>query len=71
MIRTNTALMVLTLIATISIGNAYAIEGDGTSHVEVDEYVYSLVGYLKLYINLDIILRVTDPGNVPDPTYFA
>jgi hypothetical protein len=42
MIRTNTALMVLTLIATISIGNAYAIEGDGTSHVEVDEYPFDI-----------------------------
>ena len=34
MIRTITALMVLTLIATVSTHNAYAIEGDGTSHVE-------------------------------------
>ena len=42
MIRTNTALMALTLIATISIGNAYAIEGDGTSHVEVDEYPFDI-----------------------------
>jgi len=42
MIRTNTALMVFTLIATISIGNAYAIEGDGTSHVEVDEYPFDI-----------------------------
>ncbi len=38
MIKTITALMVLTLIATVSTHNAYAIEGDGTSHVEVDEY---------------------------------
>ena len=38
MMKTITALMVLTLIATMSMGNAYAIEGDGTSHVEVDEY---------------------------------
>jgi len=34
MIRTITALMVLTLIATVSTHNAYAIEGDGTSHVK-------------------------------------
>ena len=34
MIKTITALMVLTLIATVSTHNAYAIEGDGTSHVE-------------------------------------
>ena len=39
MIKTITALMVLTLIATMSMGNAYAIEVDGTSHVEVDEDV--------------------------------
>jgi uncharacterized coiled-coil protein SlyX len=40
MIKTITALMVLTLIATVSTHNAYAIEGDGTSHVEVDEYPF-------------------------------
>ncbi len=34
MTRTITALMVLTLIVTISMGNAYAIEGDGTIYVE-------------------------------------
>ena len=32
----------MTLIATISMGNAYAIEGDGTSHVEVDEYPFNI-----------------------------
>jgi hypothetical protein len=42
MMKTITALMVLTLIATISMGNAYAIEGDGTSHVEVDEYPFNI-----------------------------
>ena len=36
------ALMVLTLIATVSTHNAYAIEGDGTSHVEVDEYPFNI-----------------------------
>lgn len=40
--KTITALMVLTLIATMSMGNAYAIEGDGTSHVEVDEYPFDI-----------------------------
>ena len=34
--------MVLTLIATVSTHNAYAIEGDGTSHVEVDEYPFNI-----------------------------
>ncbi|MDC0522397.1 ELKS/Rab6-interacting/CAST family protein [Nitrosopumilus sp.] len=42
MIKTITALMVLTLIATVSAHNAYAIEGDGTSHVEVDEYPFNI-----------------------------
>ncbi len=42
MIRTITALTVLTLIATVGINNAYAIEGDGTSHVEVDEYPFNI-----------------------------
>jgi hypothetical protein len=42
MMKTITALMVLTLIATMSMGNAYAIEGDGTSHVEVDEYPFDI-----------------------------
>jgi hypothetical protein len=42
MMKTITALMVMTLIATISMGNAYAIEGDGTSHVEVDEYPFNI-----------------------------
>ena len=42
MMKTITALMVLTLIATMSMGNAYAIEGDGTSHVEVDEYPFNI-----------------------------
>jgi len=42
MIKTITALMVLTLIATVSTHNAYAIEGDGTSHVEVDEYPFDI-----------------------------
>ena len=42
MIKTITALMVLTLIATVSTHNAYAIEGDGTSHVEVDEYPFNI-----------------------------
>ena len=43
MIKTITALMVLTLIATVSTHNAYAIEGDGTSHVEVDEYPFNII----------------------------
>jgi len=34
MIKTITALMVLTLVATISMSNAYAIDADGTNHVE-------------------------------------
>ena len=42
MTRTITALMVLTLVATISMGNAYAIGGDGTNHVEVDEYPFNI-----------------------------
>ncbi len=42
MIKTITALMVLILIATVSTHNAYAIEGDGTSHVEVDEYPFNI-----------------------------
>jgi uncharacterized coiled-coil protein SlyX len=42
MMKTITALMVMTLIATMSMGNAYAIEGDGTSHVEVDEYPFNI-----------------------------
>ena len=42
MTRTITALMVLTLIVTISMGNAYAIDGDGTNHVEVDEYPFNI-----------------------------
>lgn len=42
MIKTITALMVLTLVATISMSNAYAIDGDGTNHVEVDEYPFNI-----------------------------
>jgi hypothetical protein len=42
MMKTITALMVMTLIAIMSMGNAYAIEGDGTSHVEVDEYPFNI-----------------------------
>ena len=42
MIKTITALMVLTLIATVSTHNVYAIEGDGTSHVEDDEYPFNI-----------------------------
>ena len=34
--------MVLTLVATISMSNAYAIDGDGTNHVEVDEYPFNI-----------------------------
>ena len=34
MIRTITALMVLTLIATVSTHNAYAIDADGINHIE-------------------------------------
>ena len=40
--KTITALMVMTLIATISMGNAYAIEGDGTSYVNVDVYPFNV-----------------------------
>ena len=42
MMKTITALMVLTLVATISMGNAYAIEGDGTSYVNVDVYPFNI-----------------------------
>ena len=42
MMKTITALTVLTLVATISMSSAYAIEGDGTSHVEVDEYPFDI-----------------------------
>jgi len=42
MMKTITALMVMTLIATISMGNAYAIEGDGTSYVNVDVYPFNV-----------------------------
>ena len=73
MIRTITALTVLTLIATISMSSAYAIEGDGTSHVEVDEYPFNITilegGSMTLHNNgeqtIDFVSHGWFEGTVP------
>ena len=58
--------MVLTLIATISMGNAYAIEGDGTSHVEVDEYPFNITveegGSMTLHNNGENTINFVSHG---------
>ena len=73
MIKTITALMVLTLIATVSTHNAYAIEGDGTSHVEVDEYPFNITilegGSMTLHNNgentINFVAHGWFEGSVP------
>ena len=73
MIRTITALTVLTLIATVGINNAYAIEGDGTSHVEVDEYPFNITilegGSMTLHNNgeaqINFVAHGWFEGSVP------
>ena len=73
MIKTITALTVLTLIATVGINNAYAIEGDGTSHVEVDEYPFNITilegGSMTLHNNgeqtIDFVSHGWFEGTVP------
>ena len=66
MIKTITALMVLTLIATVSTHNAYAIEGDGTSHVEVDEYPFHVTilegGSMTLHNNGENTINFVSNG---------
>jgi hypothetical protein len=66
MIKTITALMVLTLIATVSTHNAYAIEGDGTSHVEVDEYPFNITilegGSMTLHNNGENTINFVSHG---------
>ena len=73
MIKTITALTVLTLIATVGMNNAYAIEGDGTSHVEVDEYPFNITilegGSMTLHNNgeqtIDFVSHGWFEGTVP------
>ena len=66
MMKTITALMVLTLIATISMSSAYAIEGDGTSHVEVDEYPFNITveegGSMTLHNNGENTINFVSHG---------
>jgi uncharacterized coiled-coil protein SlyX len=66
MIKTITALMVLTLIVTVSTHNAYAIEGDGTSHVEVDEYPFNITilegGSMTLHNNGEAQINFVSHG---------
>ena len=66
MIKTITALTVLTLVATISMGNAYAIEGEGTSHVEVDEYPFNITilegGSMTLHNNGEQTINFVSHG---------
>jgi hypothetical protein len=66
MTRTITALMVLTLIVTISMGNAYAIDGDGTNHVEVDEYPFNITmlegGSITLHNNNENTINFVSHG---------
>ena len=66
MTRTITALMVLTLIVTISMGNAYAIDGDGTNHVEVDEYPFNITilegGSMTLHNNGENTINFVSHG---------
>ena len=73
MIKTITALTVLTIIATVGINNAYAIEGDGTSHVEVDIYPFDITilegGSMTLHNNgentINFVSHGWFEGNVP------
>ena len=73
MIKTITALTVLTLIATVGINNAYAIDGDGTSHVEVDVYPFNITilegGSMTLHNNdeqtIDFVSHGWFEGTVP------
>ena len=73
MMKTITALTVLTLVATISMSSAYAIEGDGTSHVEVDEYPFNITveegGSMTLHNNgentIDFVSHGWFEGTVP------
>ena len=66
MIKTITALMVLTLVATISMSNAYAIDGDGTNHVEVDEYPFNITilegGSMTLHNNGENTINFVSHG---------
>lgn len=66
MIKTITALTVLTLIATVGMSNAYAIEGDGTSHVEVDVYPFDITilegGSMTLHNNGEQTINFVSHG---------
>ena len=66
MIKTITALTVLTIIATVGINNAYAIEGDGTSHVEVDIYPFDITilegGSMTLHNNGENTINFVSHG---------
>ena len=66
MIKTITALTVLTLVATISMSSAYAIEGEGTSHVEVDEYPFNITilegGSMTLHNNGEQTINFVSHG---------
>ena len=66
MIKTITALTVLTLIATVGMGNAYAIEGDGTIHVEVDVYPFDITilegGSMTLHNNGEQTINFVSHG---------
>jgi hypothetical protein len=71
--KTITAIMFLTIIATISMGNAYAIQGDGTSHVVVDSYPFNITilegGSMTLHNNgtqtIDFVSNGWFEGSVP------
>ena len=64
MIKTITALTVLTLI--VSMSSAYAIEGEGTSHVEVDEYPFNITilegGSMTLHNNGEQTINFVSHG---------
>jgi hypothetical protein len=66
MIKTITALTVLTIIATVGINNAYAIEGDGTGHVEVDIYPFDITilegGSMTLHNNGENTINFVSHG---------
>jgi hypothetical protein len=66
MTRTITALMVLTIIATVGINSAYAVQGDGTSHVEVDEYPFNVTilegGSMTLHNNGETQIEFVSHG---------
>jgi hypothetical protein len=66
MTRTITALMVLTIIATVGINSAYAVQGDGTSHVEVDEYPFNVTilegGSMTLHNNGEQTINFVSHG---------